>query len=502
MAQPGSPDQKLVQSAAQGNRKAFRELFNRYFQAVYNYALTLSHDPALAEDITQEAFIRAHKNLHRLGPPWNFHAWIFKLARNYFIDQTRKERELDELEEERQVISPGPTPETTTISRETSRRVHSTLDRLPGRQREILVLRELRGFSYAEIGEIMDLSSSNVKVSLHRARAAFQESYGIGLLLEDPSGDCLEVSELLESLHDGENLSDRERFVKEHLKVCKVCQKRRDLLVKQSAILGAFVPIMPPKDLAGRILDQIPGSAAGPAISKGGKIARILGYGGMAGMIGVTAVLAYNLFSTGKFLPNFPPAAGPTSTPEVLAQFAPTPTEAVVEPPLPPSSPTPTLTPTPKTESEHCDLFEEKEISLVLLSIREGTLNVPIYLKIGGGVPGGESEEGGGETLWQYTAWLGDIPSYKCDLQGFEDRLYCMFTLTPDMPGTEQWFSLTLEGCQEPVYSQAVILPEAPVADQEQPVSCHAGLYAKSCIAARGEYKKINDTDYLCFCPR
>ena len=92
MVQPDNPDLQLVQKAVKGSRKAFTTLFNRYFQAVYNYALTLAKDPAVAEDLTQEAFIRAHANLHRLGPPYNFRAWVFSLTRNYFIDTIRKEK--------------------------------------------------------------------------------------------------------------------------------------------------------------------------------------------------------------------------------------------------------------------------------------------------------------------------------------------------------------------------------------------------------------------------
>ena len=120
MAQPSNPDLQLVQKAVNGNRKAFTSLFNRYFQSVYNFALMLSRDPALAEDLTQEAFIRAHANLDRLGPPWNFRAWIFRLTRNYFIDLTRKDRNVDPLEEDTPVRSEGPGPEKETMSRETA----------------------------------------------------------------------------------------------------------------------------------------------------------------------------------------------------------------------------------------------------------------------------------------------------------------------------------------------------------------------------------------------
>ena len=286
MAQPNNPDLQLVQKAVKGNRKAFTTLFNKYFQSVYNFALTLSRDPAMAEDLTQEAFIRAHANLERLGPPWNFRAWIFRLTRNYFIDLTRKERGVDPLEEDVPVISPGPGPEKETMSRETADRVQSTLGRMNVQYREILVLRELNDFSYAEIGEILSLSPSNVKVSLHRARAAFQESYGIRLLLEDPTGDCKEVTDLLHAYHDNEELLDQEGFVKEHLKTCPDCQERRKMLIAQSVALGAFIPVVPPKDLAERILNKTGSPPAGPAAQKPSLIKGIFGYGGGASCFG------------------------------------------------------------------------------------------------------------------------------------------------------------------------------------------------------------------------
>ena len=500
MAQPGSTDQKLVQSAVGGNRKAFRELFNRYFQALYNYALTLTRDPALAEDITQEAFIRAHTNLSKLGPPWNFHAWIFRLARNYFIDLIRKERDLEELEDERQVISAGPSPERETFSREVSDRVHSTLARLPERQREILDLRELQGFSYAEIGQIMELSDSNVKVSLHRARAAFQESYGISLLLEDPQGDCLEVGELLGSLHDGEDLLDREKFVKEHLKVCKACQKRRDLLIKQSAILGAFIPVVPPADLARRILEQIPGSAIGPSVPKSGKIKQILGFGGLAGMVGVTLFLAYNiLFHTDRILPNFPglgggistPAASPESLPEISGLPSPTPPAAMnsYSGPVPPAA--------------RCGLFEDLEVGAIFLNVRADTMTLPVYFRFEGPVPG-LAEDPESLDIWRYEASLGQIRSSNCSLQGFEDRLYCIFHIPDSMPGTYQPLSLHLNDCEAPVVEfprvsvPRIVVPES--VPEKETTSCRANLNQSDCEAAGGMYYIFSRSSY-CACP-
>ncbi len=485
MAHPDKQDPKLVQQAAQGNRKAFKALFDLNFQAVYNFALTLSGDPALAEDITQETFIRAHHNLHRLGPPWNFHAWVFRLARNYFIDQIRKDRDLFPLEEDIQVISPKPGPEGEKITRDTADSVHGTLGRLPVRQREILVLRELQGFSYEEIGEILDISSSNVKVSLHRARAAFAETYGNQLLLDDPSGDCIEVVELLGAFHDQEELLDKDKFVKQHLKICPECQERRKTLIAQSVAFGAFIPVIPPKELAQQILEKTAGAQKGAEPKKTGKLKKVLTAGGGALILGGMIWIAYSLiFKINSILPNFPGIGEMTETPAVLAPAAPTETPTQAPPPPPPPSPTTPI------EVSRCDLFEEVEISLVVLDLIDGTYNIPIYVKMDGGILGGASEGESGDTLWPYSARLGEIPSYKCDLQGFDDRLYCLFNLLPEMPGTQQTYQLHLEGCEDALFSQVVVLDV-----------CHPLLDAESCKLKGGEYKKVNDTLSLCFCP-
>ncbi len=507
MAQPSNPDLQLVQKAVNGNRKAFTSLFNRYFQSVYNFALMLSRDPALAEDLTQEAFIRAHANLDRLGPPWNFRAWIFRLTRNYFIDLTRQDRNVEPLEEDTPVRSGGPGPEKETMSRETAYRVHNTLNKLSSQHREILVLRELNQFSYAEIGEILDIGDSNVKVSLHRARAAFQESFGIQLLLEDPEGECKEVTHLLGALHDNEELLDREQFVREHLKDCPECRERRQMLISQSVALGAFIPVIPPKELAERILKETGSPATGPSVQKPNLVKGIFGYGGGAAILGAMVWIVYSLiFNTPAILPNFPGSAAPTPIPEVLA--APAPTEAAAEvPPLPSitSPPLPSITsPPPPTVDEQCTLFDEVDISLVTLNILGGTYNVPIYLKMLPDVPGGGKTGDIGETVFPYEASLGEIPANYCNLQGFPDRLYCLFTLKPDMPGTEQFFQLKMENCANLLFSQALVLPEIQQAEGEQdqpPTGCRADLDDDTCKIMGGEYMQINDSQYFCYCP-
>jgi hypothetical protein len=136
-----------------------------------------------------------------------------------------------------------------------------------------------------------------------------------------------------------------------------------------------------------------------------------------------------------------------------------------------------------------------------MLKIREGSLNLPVYLKMADGVLGGEDPQEVGKTLWQYSAVLGDIPAFKCDLQGFTDRLYCIFTLGPKMPGKEYLFQLELESCELPVFSQMVVLPPPPQVSQDQSIGCHAELDEETCVAKGGQYIRVNDSLSLCFCP-
>ena len=121
----------------------------------------------------------------------------------------------------------------------------------------MLVLREVHGLSYAEIAEVLNTTDAYVKTLLARARAQFQDAYGVQLLVEEPTEDCPEVAALLHNLHDGESLQGRERFVREHLDTCEACQRRRNWLVAQSSLLSLFIPVLPPAGLAERILAKI-----------------------------------------------------------------------------------------------------------------------------------------------------------------------------------------------------------------------------------------------------
>jgi RNA polymerase sigma-70 factor (ECF subfamily) len=487
-----------VQKAASGSRKAFKSLFTQHFQAVYNYALSLSRDPALAEDLTQEAFIRAHANLSKLGPPWNFRAWIFRLTRNYFIDLTRVEREEVKFEDEFKNRSPLPGPEKEAQKMDAAEQIQATLNNLQPNYREILVLREINQFSYAEIGEILEISGSNVKVTLHRARKSFQEAFGIQLILDDPSGDCLQITDLLGAVHDGEASLNQKQLVKKHLQECPECRKRREQLIAQSLVFGAWVPVIPPASLSRKILQKTIGQAPPAPPRKSGVDLPLGAAGAGTAVLAAGAWLIYTLlFNTRSLLPNFPGN-------HLLQQ---TPITITFPTYTPPSSPEPTLQPTPDVSpdpgasapaADRCQPFDLDEVSLVLLGLRPDTQQLPLYLKIPGGVPGLGLESADPEAMG-YSAQLGDFEAYQCGLQGFEDRLYCMFELPESAPGRGWDLKVFRGGCPEPVYSQSMVsIPEPSKANN--PV-CSKDLDPDDCAAAGGEMSSGAAAAPHCLCP-
>ncbi len=156
----------------------------------------------------------------------------------------------------------------------------------------------------------------------------------------------------------------------------------------------------------------------------------------------------------------------------------------------PPLPPTPTRGDPPDDSSDNCLPFEGLEISVFLLNVPADTLVLPLYLKVPGGVPGMEGPE-----LWEYRALLGKIESYQCGLQGFEDRLYCMFNLPPEAPGLALDLKLFVGDCEDPSYS----LPNVSI--PEPKAQCSKGLDKNACEAAGGHMSSGDTPNPECICP-
>ncbi len=160
---PGAPD--------------FRELFEAHYAAVFRWTSYLLADPAAAEDVTQEAFMKL-----LYSPPAdqaNISAWLNKVAANLAFNHLRSEKSRRERETKSGMLTPNATDsaEDHTVAVEGLTETRRTLEHLESRDRIGLLLKAA-GFSYEEIGEAIGVKKSSVGTILVRAQAKFKEVYG------------------------------------------------------------------------------------------------------------------------------------------------------------------------------------------------------------------------------------------------------------------------------------------------------------------------------------
>jgi RNA polymerase sigma-70 factor (ECF subfamily) len=154
----------------------FTELFAQYRLRAYHYALQMLGNPDDALEVTQEAFLRLHRHWRRRDPCRPFAPWMYSVVRNLSIDLLRKRAGRRECEiEAAPEAAPVASPEQDSERRELSERLWREIARLPEAQREVLLLRDWHGLSYAEIAEATGASVTTVNSRLHDARSRLRE---------------------------------------------------------------------------------------------------------------------------------------------------------------------------------------------------------------------------------------------------------------------------------------------------------------------------------------
>ena len=216
-------ERTLVQAAQSGRPEATDELVERYYPRVYSFVATLKG--ADAEDLTQEVFARALGALPRFNGEYQFGAWLLQIARNVCIDEAR-----------RQTKRPQPTDPIDLVELETAAQpdhvwesisaqiavttVHKALNRLPKRQRSVLILRELEGMSYSEMAIALRISTRAVEISLSRARKRMRVELASLDLAEEEMAECRRMASLLATNPGAMSRED----VAGHLRTCRLCQ--------------------------------------------------------------------------------------------------------------------------------------------------------------------------------------------------------------------------------------------------------------------------------------
>ncbi len=173
-AEMGVQEQALVRQAVAGRQAAFNALVECYQRRLYNYCYRMVGNAEDACDATQEAFVRAYRNLgsFRVGEP--FAPWLYRIAHNVCIDHLRRKPNtlsLDvEMNEGRDPADKSASPEAAAEEAETRRLINATIADLPEKYRAVMLLRHGRGMPLDEIAETLGLPLNTVKVHLHRAR--------------------------------------------------------------------------------------------------------------------------------------------------------------------------------------------------------------------------------------------------------------------------------------------------------------------------------------------
>lgn len=171
-------DEAIMDAVKNGNLQQATLLFERYNRRIYNFLARMTMDRSLAEDLTQNVFLRIikYRNSYRDGA--KFQSWIYQIARNVFSDhyQAHKNKFSDFVDVEK--ISDHMADKSDNEAQDEKEvLLHRSMAKLSEEQRELLVLTRFQQMKYEEVAAIMDTTVANIKVKVHRAIIKLREYY-------------------------------------------------------------------------------------------------------------------------------------------------------------------------------------------------------------------------------------------------------------------------------------------------------------------------------------
>ena len=308
-------DHDLVQAVRAGDDHAFERLYQRYHRRISAYIFGMVHDHGRAEDLTQEVFVSALRRMRQTDRPITFKPWVYEIAKNACIDAFRRSKRAEEVSidadeglapaDHGKLASNSPSPDAAVEGKQQLDDLCGAFGGLSDAHHQILVMRELEGLSYREIGERLDMSRPSVESTLFRARRRLTEEYE-----ELRTGArCLRIQEIIErATATATALGTRDqRRVGSHISHCQPCRKHAVMAGMDAATLGrrsvrsklaAFLPL--PAVLRKRWFggDGASGDVAaaqavhhGPALAQMSMAAAQYGEPSMAGWMKATAVV-------------------------------------------------------------------------------------------------------------------------------------------------------------------------------------------------------------------
>lgn len=175
-------DAELVRRVQGGETRAFDILVQKYQHKILHLIGRYVHDPVAAQDVAQEAFIKAYRGLRNFRGESAFYTWLYRIAintaKNYLVTESRRTPDYEVNAEDAEHLNGESglkeyaTPERELLSEEIKRHIFKAMEDLPEDLRSAIVLRELEGMSYEEIAQVMECPIGTVRSRIFRAREA------------------------------------------------------------------------------------------------------------------------------------------------------------------------------------------------------------------------------------------------------------------------------------------------------------------------------------------
>ncbi len=198
-------DDQLMCKFQKGDEASFRRLLERYQDRIVNFTFRIVRDRALAQDLSQEVFIRVYMNAGRYLPGSRFAPWLYRIASNLSINEIRRKKRWRFLsidnratDEDRNVLNDledtkSIRPDDHVEKLEAAERVETALEKVPIKYRTPLILREIEGYDYEEISQILDIPRGTVKSRLNRGRALLKTALTRMAVTEQTDHQFMEV---------------------------------------------------------------------------------------------------------------------------------------------------------------------------------------------------------------------------------------------------------------------------------------------------------------------
>ena len=290
-------DARLATEAKRGNDAAFEVIYDRHHRGILALCRHMLGSREDAEDALQQTFASAFRALPSNRQPAHIKPWLYAIARNQCLTMLRARRETP-VEEVRQVSAAGLSEE---VERRTKlRELLADLDHLPERQKTALVLSEVGDLDHAQVAQVLECETKQVKALVFQARSA---------LIEDRRArdiPCAQIREQLASASAGEL---RRSHLRRHVRGCSGCAEFRDEVRRQRRMLAVALPVVPSLALKESTLAAV-GLGGGGAAGGGGLIAALGAHGAAkvaaiaiaaCGAVGGVAVTHPGLASKGPF---------------------------------------------------------------------------------------------------------------------------------------------------------------------------------------------------------